>query len=256
MKTLNDMLGDGHGLLVRSEMVHSTQSYTVTSDGWAVLTGMGGGAGGVVSFAPGNSAPWGVKAVGVRAGDVITFQIGAGGIAAPSGQPARAGSSTIISINGAAVLTCQGGDGGTSSVSALSPLNAQVLGADAWAKGAQPKDPYFLCGAAVDAGWGTYSLTPNAGDYCVDISGIRGAPRGYYFWPFEITFQSNQQGDVGAGSSNGVAAGMFGGGVGFSGALNLVGAGRGGSSGRGSYGYPADGGAGLGYLRLYKRIGG
>lgn len=259
MKTLDDMLGDGLGLLVHSEMVFATRSYTVTSDGWAVLTGMGGGAGGCISFAPGNSAPWGVKAVGVRAGDVIAFQIGAGGIGETrGGQPARAGSSTIISINGTAVLTCQGGDGGMSSLAAYSPVNAQVLGADVWTKGKQPKDTFFCGGAAVDAGWGTYNAGGSKGDSCVEPSGVLAAPKGWHFWPFGITFVGDQQGDVGiGGASTTVQAGLFAGGYGSS-ATNVASTrpGRGASAGRAAGGDAKDGGAGLGYLRLYKRMGG
>ncbi|KEH11382.1 hypothetical protein GY15_29125 [Delftia sp. 670] len=167
MRNLDELLGDsGMRLMVRAEMVTATAGYTVVDDGWAILTGMGGGAGGSRSAAPGNSAPWGVKMVAVRAGDVIDFVIGAGGgVASADGSPAPAGGTTLVRQNGATLMTCQGGDAGPASPTARSPVAATVAGADFWLRGRQPMGGGVapMAGAAVDLGGKTYNLNTSTG---------------------------------------------------------------------------------------------
>ncbi|MFC4923849.1 hypothetical protein [Delftia deserti] len=264
MLNLDELLGSNPMLLVQSEMVLTTKSFNIAADGYAVLSGMGGGAGGCKNYAPGNSAPWGVKAIAVRAGDVIAFEIGAGGLAELGAtSAAKAGSNTVISINGAAVLTCQGGDAGPATATAVSPLNAKVIGADIWKLGVQPKSRLDgttpVSGAAVDVGSGTYNKDYKSGDDCVDFEGSSrtgaGVPWGYFFWPFSVQFRGYESGSPGGGGSRARKAGMFGGGGGsVSGQENAHDPGRGGSAGRAAAGDVKNGGAGMGYLRLYQRV--
>lgn len=264
MLNLDELLGGNPMLLVQSEMVLTTKSFNIAADGYAVLSGMGGGAGGCINYAPGNSAPWGVKAIAVRAGDVIAFEIGAGGLAEKGATSvARAGSSTIISINGTAVLTCQGGDAGPATAYAVSPLTAKVIGSDIWKLGAQPKSRLDgttpVSGAAVDVGSGTYNQDYKSGDDCVDFEGSSrtgaGVPWGYFFWPFAVQFWGYESGSPGSGSSRARRAGIFGGGAGSVSSQEVgYDPGRGGSAGRAQIGSVKNGGDGMGYLRLYQRV--
>ncbi len=259
MRNLDELLGDsGMRLMVRAEMVTATASYTVVDDGWAILTGMGGGAGGSRSAAPGNSAPWGVKMVAVRAGDVIDFVIGAGGgVAVADGSPAPAGGTTLVRQNGATLMTCQGGDAGPASPTARSPVAATVTGADFWLRGRQPMGGGVapMAGAAVDLGGKTYNLNTSTGDHAVALAGgVDGQPRGAYVWPWDITLFGGAAGDPGVGAPNNSAlSGMFAGGSGSTDTSTKSAPGRGASAGRGDTG-ARNGGDGLGYIRLFKRL--
>ncbi len=265
---VSDLLGQNM-LEYVSRLIFNSESFTVPHDGWAIVTGMGGGAGGCKSYSPGNSAPWGVRAQAVYAGDQLAIAIGAGGAAVlAAASPALAGGSTVISLNGSVLMTCQGGDAGPASTTTASPVLATVVGGDYWRKGTAPKsnmNGLLAGGAAVDLGFGTEMGGGSAGDSSVNRSiGAGGAPKGFHFWPFNLTLTGNASGDIGMGSDPYEAkqAVFFGGGNGYTasgGQLVIYPAGRGGSSGRveqvGGQA-PRQGGDGLGYLRLYKRIGG
>jgi hypothetical protein len=243
------------GLLpLMSRMILFSEIIDVPQDGWAVITGMGGGAGGTYSYTPGNSAPWGVKWLEVAAGDKLEFAIGAGGITTGNVQnvPANAGGTTFIRHNGVVVMTCQGGDAGPASATARSPIAAKVIGADYWMAGRQPVT--LTGGAAVDLGAGTQGYGV-AGDYSVDPSVWgRGVPAGYYFWPFDVRIGVATEGSPGVGAGRGASySQLFGGGGQGYDAQQGGSPGRGASAGKSNF-TPRDGGAGLGYLRLYKRI--
>ncbi|OJX10268.1 hypothetical protein [Delftia sp. 67-8] len=263
---LSDLVSTGGLLLVHSRLILSSVTIYVPSDGMAVVAGMGGGAGGCRARAPGNSAPWGVRAFAVKAGDNIVFAIGAGG--APVGvAPANAGGLTSIYHNGVPLMTCQGGDAGLNSTTDRAPVVAQVTGADYWMWGRQPQQSpgaNAYCGAAVDLGCGTYSPAVNVGDCAVDLThgqmGV-GAIRGFSFWPFDIQINTTDWGSPGVGASGDVAppggnSGLFGGGNGAVAASYICAPGRGASAGSvNSTGMaPLYGGAGLGHLRLFKKV--
>lgn len=265
---VSDLLGQNM-LEYASRMILTSETITVPHDGWAIVTGMGGGAGGCKSYSPGNSAPWGVRAQAVYAGDQLAIAIGAGGAAVlAAASPALAGGSTVISLNGSVLMTCQGGDAGPASTTTTSPVLASVVGSDYWRKGAEPKsrmNGLLAGGAAVDLGFGTDAGSSGTGDHSVNrYIGGGGAPKGFHFWPFNLTMTGNASGDIGMGSDHFEAkqAVFFGGGNGYSvsgGQYPMYPAGRGGSSGRVEQvpgQDPRPGGNGLGYLRLYKRIGG
>lgn len=243
------------GLLpLMSRMILFSEIIDVPQDGWAVITGMGGGAGGTYSYTPGNSAPWGVKWLEVAAGDKLEFAIGAGGITTGNVQnvPANAGGTTFIRHNGTVVLTCQGGDAGPASATAKSPVAAKVIGADYWMAGRQPRTT--TGGAAVDLGAGTQG-TGGAGDHSLDGGMVgSGVPVGYYFWPFDVRISETSAGRPGVGSERGNSFSQLFGGGGYGYDAQQGGyPGRGASAGKSTL-IPRDGGAGLGYLRLYKRI--
>ena len=255
---------DGRMLLTVARMIYTTETITVTSDGWAVVTGMGGGAGGCKSYFPGNSAPWGVKAFAVSEGDVVAFSIGAGGAAVTvTNTPAAAGGSSVITLNGQTMMTCQGGDAGPGTTLEKSPVVAKVVGADYWARGRQPQCATGAVGpfpgAAVDLGAGTYNASTNTGDHAVDVTGGLGGVgvlRGYHFWPFDIMIVGTSANDPGVGAigANAIST-FFGGGSGFNDASVPGMPGRGGSAGRAASSVnPRPGGAGLGFLRLYKTV--
>ncbi|WP_428142978.1 hypothetical protein [Delftia acidovorans] len=263
---VSDLLGQNM-LEYVSRMILTSETITVSHDGWAIVTGMGGGAGGCKSYSPGNSAPWGVRAQAVYAGDQLAIAIGAGGPAVSAmNTPAIAGGNTIISLNGNVLMTCQGGDAGPANTTTPNPVAAIVLGADYWRRGAAPggtMNGYIAGGAAVDVGFGTDPGNSGNGDSSVNrIAGGYGAPKGFHFWPFNLTLTGGSSGEIGAGSDSSARAVFFGGGNGFSvsGSPSVINPpGRGGSGGRVE---PVTaqsvkpGGDGLGYLRLYKRIGG
>ena len=256
MAKLSEFEG-GRLLPVRSQLVLSSTTITVIDDGWAIVAGMGGGAGGSKSFAAGNSAAWGVKAFPVTAGSLIGFVIGAGGLAATAmNTPSSAGGTTLITLNGSALMTCPGGEAGQPSTAGKTPVTSTVTGADYWTPGRQPQT--FLAGAAVDVGNGTNSTSGAWGDHSVDLQGLlAGVPAGAYFWPFDINFHGSQPGSpgVGTGPGSGIAAGIFAGGSGHSDASSQTPPGRGASAGRtGSNNPPHNGGAGLAHLRLFKRV--
>jgi hypothetical protein len=260
MARLSEFEG-GRLLPVRSQLVLSSTSITVVDEGWAIVAGMGGGAGGNRSYGPGNSAPWGVKAFSVAAGDVIGFVIGAGGQARTTENlPSAPGGNTLITVNGNVLMTCQGGDAGPNTAQGVSPVTAAIMGADYWTKGRQPQGNLSygnLAGAAVDVGNGT-SGNGSTGDHAVDLYGtLVGVPIGSYFWPFDISFHGGQPGAPGVGSSVGSSppAGLFGGGSGHSDGSTHTLPGRGASAGRTGYNImPRNGGAGLAHLRLFKRV--
>ncbi len=252
---LSKMMG-GNLLLVRSEMIFTTQTITVTDDGWAVVAGMGGGAGGGKNLIAGNSAPWGVKIFAVSAGQSIGFTIGAGGAPVGFDTRANAGGDTFISYAGATIMTCRGGDAGPASTTAKAPVVATVTGADLWRAGRQPGYSQPSGGAAVDVGNFTYNATGSYGDHCVDVTGSGlGVPMGYYFWPFDITFTSSAFGMPGVGSSpaSGMPSGLFAGGSGWSDSSPQSMPGRGASAGISWGNTPRYGGAGLAHVRLFKR---
>ncbi|MFG0642859.1 hypothetical protein [Delftia sp. WSY_22] len=252
---LSKMMG-GNLLLVRSEMIFTTQTIAVPDDGWAVVAGMGGGAGGGKNLIAGNSAPWGVKIFAVAAGQAIGFTIGAGGAPVGYDTRANAGGDTFISYAGATIMTCRGGDAGPASTTAKAPVVATVTGADLWRAGRQPMSSQPAGGAAVDVGNFTFSEALSAGDHAVDvIGGGSGVPVGYYFWPFDITFSGISPGmpGVGAAAGSGKPSGFFAGGSGWSdsGLQSLPG--RGASAGVSGGNTPRYGGAGLAHVRLFKR---
>jgi hypothetical protein len=257
MARLSEFEG-GRLLPVRSQLVLSSTSITVVDEGWAIVAGMGGGAGGSKSFAAGNSAPWGVKTFAVSAGSVINFVIGAGGQAATIlNTPSTAGGTTLISLDGSLLMTCPGGEAGQNSTVGKTAVTATVTGADYWTPGRQPLN--YLGGAAVDVGNGTYSASGGAwGDNAVDTTGgLSGVPAGSYFWPFDISFHGTHPGAPGVGTTaaSGIPAGIFAGGSGHSDASIQTPPGRGASAGRtGSSMTPHNGGAGLAHLRLFKRV--
>ena len=257
---LSELLGGSIGALYRSELVTSSRSITVSKAGWAVVSGMGGGAGGTKSstYPPGNSAPWGVKAFRVAPGDVVAFTIGAGGAGNASGA-ALAGGATTITLNGVTIMTCQPGDAGVTSAKA--PVNAQVIGADVWVPGRQPQAAVGMAtgGAAVDCGSGTSNI--GGGDSAVQLNSTAtvGCPWGTHFWPFDVTFTSSTtgSGNPGWGAAHGNPAGMFAGGNGASDPSVTHPGGRGASAGISSNGATAAkaGGDGLGHIRLYANLG-
>jgi hypothetical protein len=252
---LSKLMG-GNLLLVRSEMVFSSQTITVPEDGWAVVAAMGGGAGGTKSLMPGNSAPWGVKVFEIAAGQPIGITIGAGGAPGSPGTRAAAGGDTFVSYAGATVMTCKGGDAGPESTSAKAPIVATVTGANYWRAGRQPLGDRPGGGAAVDVGNYTMSTAANAGDHAVDMLGVGwGAPVGYYFWPFDIMFSGTSAAmpGVGAIGGSGVASGFFAGGSGWSDTNLQSMPGRGASAGVSGGNTPRYGGTGLAHLRLFKR---
>lgn len=250
---VSDLLGQNM-LEYVSRLIFSSEIINVPHDGWAIVSGMGGGAGGCKSYSPGNSAPWGVRAQAVSAGSEISFAIGAGGAATfETGKPSLAGGSTVISIDGVPLMTCQGGDAGPTSDITTSPVAASVIGADYWRRGAASvttANGFYSGGAPVDIGFGISNISSVGG---------KAAPKGFHMWPFNLTTSGVESGAVGVGGSLGMEAGIFGGGYGVAvGQGSAFMPGRGGSAGRCSdpSRAPWPGGDGLGYLRLYKRIGG
>lgn len=264
---LSDLVSTGGLLLMQSRLILTSATITVPSDGLAVVAGMGGGAGGCRGRAPGNSAPWGVKAFAVAAGDTIGFAIGGGG--APVGlASANPGGATVIYRNGVAVMTCQGGDAGPGSSTERAPVLAQVVGADYWTPGRQPQQSEAggaaFNGAAVDMGGGTYSPRSGVGDCAVDLThgqmGV-GVIRGFLFWPFDIQVTATDWGSPGVGATGEIVppsgnSSFFGGGNGGYGNTYMCAAGRGGSAGAvvTSGSNALYGGAGLGHLRLFKKV--
>jgi hypothetical protein len=252
---LSKLMG-GNLLLTRSEMIFSTQTITVPDDGWAVIAGMGGGAGGGKNLMAGNSAPWGVKTFAVSAGQTIAFTIAAGGAPVDRDTRTNAGGDTIISYAGVTIMTCKGGDAGPASATAKAPVVATVIGADFWRAGRQPASDRPGGGAAVDVGNFTYSTSPATGDHAVDLNGGGwGVPVGYYFWPFDVTFPGISPGMPGVGSANGqgLYSGLFAGGGGWSDTSIPSLPGRGASAGISAVNAPRYGGSGLAHVRLFKR---
>lgn len=254
------LAGGVTGALYRSQLVPTSTSYTVTQPGWAIVTGMGAGAGGTKSssYPPGNSAPWGVKGFPVAVGDVIAITIGAGGAPNASGA-ALAGGATTVTLNGAVIMTCQPGDAGV--LNAKAPVAARVIGADFWVPGRQPQSAIgnTTGGAAVDCGASTFAGN-SAGDYAVQLnSGTVGMPAGSHMWAFDITFYSGNAGGAlpGYPSGGGGPAGLFAGGNGAQDASATYAAGRGASAGVSSYASTTAkaGGDGLAHLRLYANVG-
>jgi hypothetical protein len=263
---LSDLVGTGGMAMVQSRLIYSSTTINVQNDGIAIIAGIGGGAGGVKSYAPGNSAPWGVKALAVAAGDQLGIAIGMGGAPVTFNAAALPGGATVIYHKGAAVMTCQGGDGGTASEGGAAVTNAQVVGADFWMAGRQPQlieGGRIYAGAAVDLGNGTFSPSTDRGDCGVEVSagpaGI-GLPKGSYFWPFDVLITA-VDGSPGVGATAAPTpsagnAGLFGGGGTSFNASWVNAPGRGASAGRDTQSgrTPHYGGAGLVHLRLFKRI--
>ena len=94
-------------------------------------TGSGGSGNGAANqrATGANSAPWGVKVIQVAAGDVLSVEIGAGGAPQTGVANGAVGSSTVVRLNGVAVMTCQPGEPGVANGAATAPT-ATVVGAD------------------------------------------------------------------------------------------------------------------------------
>lgn len=259
--TLGDLAGYGVGgrLQTLAALIPASRSITVTADGWAVISAMGGGAGGAKNWTPGNSAGWGIKGIQVKAGDVIGFAIAAGGAPTQSSNVAAAtGGDTVITLNGVTIAVAPGGEAGPANNTSKSPVTAVPTGMDFWMPGRQPQAAlnYFMGGAAVDLGGGTTSTSGANGDAAVAPTPavLVGMPVGSLFAPFAIWLNSAAAGSAGVGATGGVASSLFGGGEGTSNTTGTAaGPGRGGSAGATSNTSVA-GGAGLGYIRLYADV--
>jgi len=259
--TLGDLAGYGVGgrLQTLAALIPASRSIAVTADGWAVISAMGGGAGGTKNWTPGNSAGWGIKGIQVKAGDVIGFAIAAGGAPTQSaGVAAAKGGDTVITLNGTTIAVAPGGEAGPANNTTKSPVTAVPTGMDFWMPGRQPQLPlnYFMGGAAVDLGGGTIATPSISGDSAVAPTPnvLVGMPVGSLFAPFDVWLSSAAPGSPGVGATAGISSSLFGGGVGTSDTTGTAPSpGRGGSAGATSNTSVA-GGAGLGYIRLYADV--
>lgn len=241
-----------------SRSIFESVSITFTQAGKCALTVVGaGGSGaagqsGTASTTGGNSAPWGRKWFTVAAGDVLVINIGAGG-AKPSGnlRNGNAGNITTVTLNGATILSVEGGEGGvyasgTGTATAPAPV-AAVTGADYWVKGIRAgsmqanSSASFGGGAAVDvlqSGKGrsnSISVSAGAGNGGSVGNDTGGPP---FSWVAIAEFglvitdggsATSTNGAVGRGGSSGIAPGIFAGSAGNSGIK--AGAGGGGCGG-------------------------
>ena len=252
---LSDLAPAGY-IQVGAQAFWSTSTFTAAKAGIALVTIMGGGASGTKTALPGNSAPWGVKAIRMNAGDVLTFNIAAA-IGGSSGA-AIVGNTSTVQLNGVNVMVASGGEANSSTTS-FTAVAATVTGADFVMKGRQPAGAKSQCGgAAVDLGYGTCHPGGLVGDSSIAHmhNQTLGAPLGAYIPAFDLTIPANVQGyaQPGEGSSSEPRLSiLFGGGNSTINSTTTYPAGRGGSGGTAwSSGVAAAaGGAGYGYLRFF-----
>lgn len=144
--------------------VFASKSITFTKAGWVRLAvqsagGSGAattGAGGICATG-GNSGPWGVKLIRVSANDVLAIALGAGGTRpATVGSNGLQGGTTTVMLNGATIITAQGGEGGVylgnvGTANAPVPV-AAITGCDFWVSGIRAGSATVASGAQCYSG--------------------------------------------------------------------------------------------------------
>ena len=220
----------------------------------AVMGGTGSGArcSSGYSATGSNSSPWGVKIIDVAVGDVLGFVIGAGAAAKFTDGAGTAGSSTLVKLNGATIMTAQPGEpgayGNTFPLNAPAPT-ATVIGAD-WVvpglrAGTAASANFMTGGAAVDVfrtgfgrstGYGGGSVGADSGNTAAAPLPLSSAELGASLLG---VLAANYAG-VGGDFSIGYAGGIFAGG----GANTSGDAGKGGRGAGGGGAYGGTGGAG------------
>ena len=144
-KTYAELLAQGGGGAAvggwSRAFISSATLPAFTQAGTVVLSyasaGGGGGAANNTSGSAtgGNSGPWGRKKFSVSVGDILAVNIAAGGRkAAANATNGSAGSTGTVTLNGATIMTIQGGEGGvyaagTDTATAPTPT-ATITGAD------------------------------------------------------------------------------------------------------------------------------
>lgn len=258
-----------------SAAIFTSRTFTFTEAGVVVmsLVGAGGGGASAVSGAAtgGNSAPWGRKKIKVSTNDVLSITIGAGGLkSAIFGASGSQGSATTVTLNGATIMTVQGGEGGVYlegvvTATAATPA-ATVTGADFWRPGIQAGSATPDAGSAGSGGAavdvlsngtgrspsavGGSGTTSSGGSIGTDLGGLTLGWIALLEWGFVITdgsMATTSRGIPGNGGTVGIAAGAFAGGHASAGHCN-GGLGGGGAGSPIILEFAGNGGNAYGYL--------